>query len=265
MHKLPLIPFRAEIHRHDAPHLARGGENGAVGAVKGAPGVLIGPVIHGGSPKAGQIEGVRIDHRGAEFRRVPHGGIHGEEKLSIRSGGLDAVDIPELNIILEVGQNLHGSPVVLRVRVRRGEAGEGVPVQHGRRRVGNVQHTVLHQGDQGAAGLPGQQEAQDRVDEQQEGYNEKQETVFSVVLLCFHDVYSRLSQKINGNAFRNMAVRFLPSPIKAGKETESHSSSSFSTARKASVGIWTLPRERIRFLPSFCFSSSFFFRVMSPP
>ena len=43
------------------------------------------------------------------------------------------------------------------------------------------------------------------------------------------------------------------------------SSSILSTARKASVGICTLPRLRIRFLPSFCFSRSFFFRVMSPP
>ena len=44
-----------------------------------------------------------------------------------------------------------------------------------------------------------------------------------------------------------------------------YSSSSFNTAINASVGICTLPRERIFFLPSFCFSSSFFFRVMSPP
>ena len=43
------------------------------------------------------------------------------------------------------------------------------------------------------------------------------------------------------------------------------SSSSFSTAINASVGIWTVPKLRIFFLPSFCFSSSFFFRVMSPP
>ena len=43
------------------------------------------------------------------------------------------------------------------------------------------------------------------------------------------------------------------------------SSSSFNTAMNASVGICTVPRERIFFLPSFCFSSSFFFRVMSPP
>ena len=42
-------------------------------------------------------------------------------------------------------------------------------------------------------------------------------------------------------------------------------SSSLSTAINASVGSCTLPRLRIFFLPSFCFSSSFFFRVMSPP
>ena len=44
-----------------------------------------------------------------------------------------------------------------------------------------------------------------------------------------------------------------------------YSSSSLRTAMKASVGSWTEPRLRIFFLPSFCFSSSFFFRVMSPP
>ncbi len=41
--------------------------------------------------------------------------------------------------------------------------------------------------------------------------------------------------------------------------------SSLRTARKASLGIWTVPSWRIFFLPSFCFSSSFFLRVMSPP
>ena len=42
-------------------------------------------------------------------------------------------------------------------------------------------------------------------------------------------------------------------------------SSSFSTAINASVGSCTVPKFRIFFLPAFCFSSSFFFRVMSPP
>ena len=39
----------------------------------------------------------------------------------------------------------------------------------------------------------------------------------------------------------------------------------FNTFTKASCGMDTLPICFIRFLPSFCFSSSFFFRVMSPP
>ena len=43
------------------------------------------------------------------------------------------------------------------------------------------------------------------------------------------------------------------------------SESSFSTAVNASLGRVTLPSWRIFFLPSFCFSSSFFLRVMSPP
>ena len=42
-------------------------------------------------------------------------------------------------------------------------------------------------------------------------------------------------------------------------------SSNFKTAKKASVGTWTVPRLRIFFLPSFCFSKSFFFLVISPP
>ena len=41
--------------------------------------------------------------------------------------------------------------------------------------------------------------------------------------------------------------------------------SSFNTARNASCGTSTLPTWRIRFLPSFCFSSSLRLRLMSPP
>ena len=55
-------------------------------------------------------------------------------------------------------------------------------------------------------------------------------------------------------------------PLQFGRDKQQYqSSSSFSTAMKASLGTETVPKVRIRFLPSFCFSSSFFFRVMSPP
>ena len=42
-------------------------------------------------------------------------------------------------------------------------------------------------------------------------------------------------------------------------------SSNFRTAVNASLGTLTVPSWRILRLPSFCFSSSFFFRVISPP
>ena len=44
-----------------------------------------------------------------------------------------------------------------------------------------------------------------------------------------------------------------------------HSSSTLSTARNASCGTSTLPICFIRFLPSFCFSSSLRLREISPP
>ena len=49
------------------------------------------------------------------------------------------------------------------------------------------------------------------------------------------------------------------------KAKRSYSLSSLSTAMNASVGTCTVPRFLIFFFPSFCFSSSFFLRVMSPP
>ncbi len=39
----------------------------------------------------------------------------------------------------------------------------------------------------------------------------------------------------------------------------------FNTSIKASCGMFTLPTDFMRFLPSFCFSSSLRLRVMSPP
>ena len=49
--------------------------------------------------------------------------------------------------------------------------------------------------------------------------------------------------------------------VQTGKAQESI----FSTAINASLGTCTVPNWRMRFLPSFCFSSNFFFLVISPP
>ncbi len=64
---------------------------------------------------------------------------------------------------------------------------------------------------------------------------------------------------------RPFGPRQLPFQGSQGAWRLSPHSSSFSTDRNASVGIETVPSWRIFFLPSFCFSRSFFFLVMSPP
>jgi len=51
----------------------------------------------------------------------------------------------------------------------------------------------------------------------------------------------------------------------AARPTRNPYRPSFSTAMNASCGISTCPTIRIRFFPAFCFSSSFRFRVTSPP
>jgi len=50
-----------------------------------------------------------------------------------------------------------------------------------------------------------------------------------------------------------------------GRGGSNHHASIFNAARNADCGISTFPNCRIRFLPSFCFSSSFRLREISPP
>ena len=54
-----------------------------------------------------------------------------------------------------------------------------------------------------------------------------------------------------------------PGPV--GIDGDVLHSSIFRTAMNASEGTDTVPNVRMRFLPSFCFSSSLRLRLMSPP
>ena len=71
------------------------------------------------------------------------------------------------------------------------------------------------------------------------------------------------ARPLQGGCLEFFAEAFLQKGRKTPVTYESESS--FSTAVNASLGRVTLPSWRIFFLPSFCFSSSFFLRVMSPP
>ncbi len=60
------------------------------------------------------------------------------------------------------------------------------------------------------------------------------------------------------------SISLLEQPYRI-KQTVPLHPSIFSAEMNASCGISTFPNWRIFFLPAFCFSKSFFFRVASPP
>lgn len=80
-------------------------------------------------------------------------------------------------------------------------------------------------------------------------------TDFKYILLLSLGIYLFL---IFLSIFRDQKRMWTPHPF-------FYSSSSFNTDKKASCGTSTLPSWRIFFLPSFCFSRSFFFLEISPP
>ena len=71
--------------------------------------------------------------------------------------------------------------------------------------------------------------------------------------------------QINRHPRRGLPERERKKERKKETAPSQLSESNFKTAVNASLGKVTLPSWRIFFLPAFCFSSSFFLRVMSPP
>ena len=86
------------------------------------------------------------------------------------------------------------------------------------------------------------------------------------VVLFFWNV-PRAEARKGTSAARKTCWGHVLVPVCASRRggQKDQSLSSLRTAMNASVGTCTVPRLRIFFLPSFCFSSSFFLRVMSPP
>ena len=71
-----------------------------------------------------------------------------------------------------------------------------------------------------------------------------------ITAMTIDSKYSRSVDFLNGRTSPSVLAQSVPI---------------FSTARNASCGISTLPTRFMRFLPSFCFSSSLRLREMSPP
>ena len=79
-----------------------------------------------------------------------------------------------------------------------------------------------------------------------------------------HHLLKKVDENFNKKFFSKVFGGADPF-CKKGLRNPQSSSSSLRTAMNASGDTCTEPSWRIFFLPSFCFSSSFFFRVISPP
>ena len=85
--------------------------------------------------------------------------------------------------------------------------------------------------------------------------------------LLFHSGHDRQPERFPVRKRNKITIgAFPPAERNVQIQPNAHYESSiFSTCMNASLGISTVPNWRMRFLPSFCFSSSFFLREISPP
>ncbi len=170
--QLPVVPFRAEVHADDPRHLVFGVENRGIRAVEGTPRVLIAFPVGGGGTLAGFEQSVRVYNRGSELARIVRR-IQPENKRSVSLVPY-AVDVFQIDVVLEVEQRPHDGFVPFRPRVRRGNGLQHVAVDHRRRRVRNIQHPGLHQVNDGGCGLAHQKIAEGHVDRQQKNNHQHQ-------------------------------------------------------------------------------------------
>lgn len=104
-----------------------------------------------------------------------------------------------------------------------------------------------------------------------EGVKPQRSSAVKAAIMLIVSIHQRLPDPFPD--LRNLPGRQMPMSCKESRDLFGigtavrglHHESIFRTARNASLGTCTVPNWRIRFFPSFCFSSSFFFRVISPP
>ena len=165
-----LVPVGPEVDRHDAadPPVLR--EDRGIGAVEGAPGVVIGLFIRRRGAQAGLIQRVGIHDRGIEFTGLIRG-VDDEGELLVPLIP-DGVDVFQLEVVLEVIQgSIHGL-IRLGALVLRLQRGEHVAVEHGGGGLGHVQHAAVDQIEHRVVGLLRQQEAERQVRQQQQDRND---------------------------------------------------------------------------------------------
>ena len=171
--QLPVIPFSAKVYGDNASHLAPGVKNRAVRTVEFPPGVLIVFIIRRGSSLARLIKRVCIHDRGTEFTRILHRGIQPKREGSVPHVP-DTIDILQINIVLEVCQRPHDGFIPIRPLISGRDIFQDITVNHRRGGIGNIQHSCLHQRDDGDPRLPHQKVPQRSCDNEQKDKHQDQ-------------------------------------------------------------------------------------------
>ena len=88
--------------------------------------------------------------------------------------------------------------------------------------------------------------------------------VMAATMSKYTGIYNRF-KSVNKTVYRNKILISIRKIHKLKYFEYKYEISQFKTARKAFCGTSTEPICFMRFLPLFCFSNSFFLRVISPP
>jgi hypothetical protein len=128
-------------------------------------------LVHRRGPPARLVKRVRIDHGRTEFRRGNGIGVDAEGEAAILFFP-DIINIIQVDIIPEADQSIQHLLIFRRSPVFGAQRFQHVAVQHGRRRVDNIQHTLVDLRLCRVSRLPCQHGPQRQVRREQEKRNQ---------------------------------------------------------------------------------------------